>query len=183
MVVKKYSTRRLYDTDESRYVKLEDLAEAVKAGRELQVVDAQSGEDLTQGILLQLFVERDASAKLPSGVLARMLRLDEESLAEFLATWVGSSLASYLEMKERAGAVAAGNEDGAPVVPAAPAATGAEAAALSPDEWAETEGSSAGSRVRTRADASTDERVDALRQEVEELKDLIRQAAGKRDSA
>ncbi len=171
MVVKKYSTRRLYDTDQSRYVKLVDLAEAVRRGRELKVVDAESGEDLTQGVLLQLLLEREGIKELPSPVLERLLRLDERALREFFATWVGTALHSYLEQATPA--------------PAPVAETPAEserASDLSPDEWEKEDATGVGSRVRPRADASTDDQVEALRREVEELKDLIRGVA-RSDSA
>ena len=53
-IVKKYGNRRLYDTAESRYVTLEELAASVRAGAEVRVVDAQTGDDLTQTVLLQM---------------------------------------------------------------------------------------------------------------------------------
>lgn len=171
MVVKKYSTRRLYDTVQSRYVKLEDLAEAVRKGRELKVVDAQSGEDLTQGVLLQLLLEREGIRELPSPVLERLLRLDERSMREFFATWVGSALQSY--MAQRAPA---------PEPVAEPAAEPERATDLAPEEWAKEDATGVGSRVRPRADATTDDQVEALRREVAELKDLIRGVA-RSDSA
>ncbi len=46
-VIKKYSNRRLYDTAESRYITLDELAESIRRGAEVRVLDAQSGEDLT----------------------------------------------------------------------------------------------------------------------------------------
>ncbi|MBO6935922.1 MAG: polyhydroxyalkanoate synthesis regulator DNA-binding domain-containing protein [Deltaproteobacteria bacterium] len=172
MVVKKYSTRRLYDTEQSRYVKLVDLAEAVRQGRELKVVDAESGEDLTQGVLLQLLLEREGIKELPSPVLERLLRLDERALREFFATWVGTALHSYLEQRAPAPAPVAD----------APAPEPERASDLSPDEWEKEDAAGVGSRVRPRADASTDDQVEALRREVEELKDLIRGVA-RSDSA
>lgn len=57
VVVKKYGNRRLYDTSRSAYVNLEQVAELVKAGHEVQVVDAKTGEDLTQEVLLQVVME------------------------------------------------------------------------------------------------------------------------------
>ncbi len=49
MTVKKYSNRRLYDTSDSRYITLEDLAEKVRQGEDVRVVDAKTGEDLDEG--------------------------------------------------------------------------------------------------------------------------------------
>ena len=59
IVIKKYENRRMYDTSASRYVNLEDVAEMVRNGEELQVVDAKSGEDLTARVLTQIIVEED----------------------------------------------------------------------------------------------------------------------------
>jgi len=57
VVIKKYPNRRLYDTSASRYINLEDIAAFVREGRDLQVVDAQTGEDLTRVTLAQIIME------------------------------------------------------------------------------------------------------------------------------
>src|SRR4026207_94641 len=56
-VIKRYSNRKLYDTQESRYVTLEELEELIRAGREISVVDVSTGEDLTSGALAPLILE------------------------------------------------------------------------------------------------------------------------------
>jgi len=56
-VIKRYSNRKLYDTQESRYVTLEELEEMIRAGKELQVLDAATGEDLTSVTLAQILLE------------------------------------------------------------------------------------------------------------------------------
>ena len=63
VIIKKYENRRLYDTSNSRYVNLEDIAQMVREGTEVQVVDAATGEDLTRFVLTQIVVE---SAKAPN---------------------------------------------------------------------------------------------------------------------
>ena len=57
MLVKKYGNRRLYDTDQSRYITLEQLAESVRQGKDVRVVDARTGDDLTTATLAQIIVE------------------------------------------------------------------------------------------------------------------------------
>jgi len=66
VVIKKYGNRRLYDTAGSRYVNLDDLAALVRAGKEVRVVDAKTGRDLTRVILTQIITE-DAKDK-PTGL-------------------------------------------------------------------------------------------------------------------
>jgi len=72
IVIKKYGNRRLYDTSNSRYVNLEDIAVLVRNGKEVQVLDAKTGEDLTRVILTQIILE-DAKGQ-PSGLPLELLR-------------------------------------------------------------------------------------------------------------
>ena len=60
VVVKKYANRRLYNTETSSYVTLEDLAAMIRAGREFTVHDAKSGEDISRSVLTQIIVEEEA---------------------------------------------------------------------------------------------------------------------------
>ncbi len=62
VVIKKYENRRLYDTTNSRYVNLEEVAQLLQQGNDVQVIDASSGEDITRLILTQIIVE---DAKTP----------------------------------------------------------------------------------------------------------------------
>lgn len=62
VLIKKYENRRLYDTVNSRYVNLEDLAQMIRGGAEIQVVDAASGEDVTRLVLTQIIVEHAKTA-------------------------------------------------------------------------------------------------------------------------
>ena len=75
VVIKKYENRRLYDTTNSRYVNLEEVAQLLQAGNEVQVIDAVSGEDITRLILTQIIVE-DAKApdsSFPLDLLRQMV--------------------------------------------------------------------------------------------------------------
>jgi len=60
-VIKRYSNRKLYDTQESRYVTLEEIEEMIRTGKEISVVDAASGEDLTGVTLTQIILENQRS--------------------------------------------------------------------------------------------------------------------------
>jgi polyhydroxyalkanoate synthesis repressor PhaR len=101
-LVKKYGNRRLYDTELSRYVTLEELTEKVRAGHDVVVVDAKSGEDLTQATLLQIILETPASRLLPAPILARLIRMQDDALAEFFGRHVATALDLYLAARQGA---------------------------------------------------------------------------------
>ena len=70
IVIKKYENRRLYDTHNSRYVNLEGVAQMVRSGEDIQVVDSKTGEDVTRHVLTQIIVDgaRDPRAGTAAGV-------------------------------------------------------------------------------------------------------------------
>jgi polyhydroxyalkanoate synthesis repressor PhaR len=106
VIVKKYSNRRLYDTSDSRYITLEELAEKIRTGSDPQVVDAKSGEDLTQATLTQIIIESRGGAKLlPVPLLVQLIRLGDLALAEFLGRYLSWALDLYLHMKQGAQAL------------------------------------------------------------------------------
>jgi polyhydroxyalkanoate synthesis repressor PhaR len=100
VLIKKYGNRRLYDTGDSRYVTLEELAAKIRGGADLRVVDAQTGEDLTQATFVQVVLETGNAAKfLPVQLLTQMIRLSDDSLAEFFSRYVTNALDLYLQAK------------------------------------------------------------------------------------
>ncbi len=78
-VIKRYSNRKLYDTQESRYVTLEEIEEMIRTGREISVVDAASGEDLTSVTLTQIILENERTrrASLPAAFLHQLIKHGE----------------------------------------------------------------------------------------------------------
>ena len=78
-VIKRYSNRKLYDTQESRYVTLEEIEEMIRGGKEISVVDASTGEDLTSVTLAQIILEneRNRRAVLPSAFLHQLVKHGE----------------------------------------------------------------------------------------------------------
>src|SRR5436190_2873695 len=100
IVIKKYGNRRLYDTDESRYITLDELAAKIRTGADMRIVDAQTGEDLTQATLTQIVLETGNAAKfLPVQLLTQMIRLSDDALAEFFSRYVTGALDVYLQAK------------------------------------------------------------------------------------
>lgn len=76
LLIKRYASRRLYNTETSDYVTLEDIAGFIRAGREVQIVDLKSGDDLTRQYLLQIIAEHESRGEniLPVNVLNDLVR-------------------------------------------------------------------------------------------------------------
>ena len=76
LLIKRYASRRLYNTETSDYVTLEDIATFIRAGREVQIIDLKSGDDLTRQYLLQIVAEHESRGNtvLPTNVLTDLVR-------------------------------------------------------------------------------------------------------------
>ena len=96
LLIKRYASRRLYNTETSDYVTLEDIAGFIRAGREVQIVDLKSGDDLTRQYLLQIIAEHESKGEsvLPTDVLTDLVR----SYTTQAATVVPQFLAASFEM-------------------------------------------------------------------------------------
>src|SRR5262245_48239424 len=92
-VIKRYSNRKLYDTQESRYVTLEEIEEMIRGGREISVVDASSGEDLTSVTLTQIILEHERNHRgtLPTNFLHQLIK-HGEAWQDFVQRSMRSSL-------------------------------------------------------------------------------------------
>jgi polyhydroxyalkanoate synthesis repressor PhaR len=106
VIVKKYSNRRLYDTEASTYITLEELADRIRKGADVRVLDAKTNEDLTQQTLAQIIMEsRGAARLLPVPLLVQLVRMGDDALAEFLGRYLSSALDLYLQAKHGAQAI------------------------------------------------------------------------------
>jgi polyhydroxyalkanoate synthesis repressor PhaR len=96
LLIKRYASRRLYNTETSDYVTLEDIAGFIREGREVQIVDLKSGDDLTRQYLLQIVAEHESKGEsvLPVDVLTDLVR----SYASGMQSVVPQFLASSFEM-------------------------------------------------------------------------------------
>ena len=76
LLIKRYASRRLYNTETSDYVTLEDIATFIREGREVQIVDLKSGDDLTRQYLLQIVADHESKGEnvLPLQVLTDLVR-------------------------------------------------------------------------------------------------------------
>jgi polyhydroxyalkanoate synthesis repressor PhaR len=102
-VIKRYSNRKLYDTQESRYVTLEELEELIRAGREISVVDVSTGEDLTSVTLAQIILEneRNHRATLPTAFLHQLIK-HGEAWQDFVQKSLRSSLEGLMTSQREA---------------------------------------------------------------------------------
>ncbi|GMU58624.1 MAG: hypothetical protein AMXMBFR34_03870 [Myxococcaceae bacterium] len=88
-VIKRYTNRKLYDTVESRYVTLDEIAEMVKQGVEVKIVDNRTKEDLTSVTLAQIvFEEEKKKNQMPLSVLREIIRRPGDSITDFISTQV-----------------------------------------------------------------------------------------------
>jgi polyhydroxyalkanoate synthesis repressor PhaR len=102
VIIRKYANRRLYDTSSRRYVNLEDVAALIRQGLEVQVVDAQTGEDLTRVILTQIIVE-DAKGQptgLPLELLRQLIVASDRAGQEFIMWYLKSAFDAYHKVQE-----------------------------------------------------------------------------------
>ena len=76
LLIKRYASRRLYNTETSDYVTLDDIARFIREGREVQIVDLKSGDDLTRQYLLQIIADHESQGEnvLPISVLTDLVR-------------------------------------------------------------------------------------------------------------
>jgi polyhydroxyalkanoate synthesis repressor PhaR len=92
-VIKKYPNRRLYDTDESRYITLADVKDLVVKKVEFVVVDKKSGDDITRSILLQVISEQEqqGEAIMSQDFLSQVIRSYGKVVPGFMANYLEQS--------------------------------------------------------------------------------------------
>ena len=103
VVVKKYANRRLYNTETSSYVTLEDLAVMVRGGRDFTVFDAKSGEDITRSVLTQIIVEEESKGRnlLPESFLRHLIGFYGDSLQTVLPRYLELAMAGFARQQEQ----------------------------------------------------------------------------------
>ena len=98
VTIKKYANRRLYDTESSAYITLDRLAAMVREGREFEVVDAKTGEDITRQVLTQIIVDeesRGGSTMLPINFLKQLIGLYGGSMQNFVPQYLEAAMDSF----------------------------------------------------------------------------------------
>jgi polyhydroxyalkanoate synthesis repressor PhaR len=82
-LIKRYGSRKLYDTEESRYVSLDELAAWIRGGQQIRVIDNKTSDDVTSQTLTQIISEegRKGTALLPNELLHELIRIGEEAVS------------------------------------------------------------------------------------------------------
>jgi len=166
VVIRKYGNRRLYDSSSSQYVNLDDIAKFIREGKDVKVIDAKTGRDLTRVTITQIITE-DAKNKptgLPLELLRQLVLASDEVRQEFLMWYLKSAFDTYEKVRDsvqsRLGEV--------------------QSAILSPvDMMKKVLGATASSPAQTQVEAE----LDTLRRQVAELRaQLERTKRGKRSA-
>lgn len=97
IIIKKYANRRLYNTDTSSYITLDDLAKMVRENIDFNVLDAKSGDDITHTILTQIIVEEEShgSQMLPVSFLRDLIGMYGNSMQAMMPSYLEASMANF----------------------------------------------------------------------------------------
>jgi polyhydroxyalkanoate synthesis repressor PhaR len=101
-VIKKYPNRRLYDTERSCYITVDDVRKLIVDGVEFQVRDADSDADITRSILIQIITEHESgkSATFSTEMLAQIIRLSNDAAQETFSRYLDQSMRLFLEQQQ-----------------------------------------------------------------------------------
>ena len=102
-IIKKYPNRRLYDTEISSYITIEDVRQLIVDGEEFEVLDAKSGEDLTRQVLLQIISEQEQDGQpiLSTELLSQIIRFYGDSLQGFMGSYLERSMKTFLDQQQQ----------------------------------------------------------------------------------
>lgn len=93
IIIKKYSNRRLYDTDRSRYITVADVRDLVVKCVDFRIVDANTNEDITHSVLLQIILEQEHHGEsiFTPEILSKIIRFYDNSLQEIFTSYLDQS--------------------------------------------------------------------------------------------
>ena len=102
-IIKKYPNRRLYDTEISSYITIEDVRQLIVDGESFEVRDAKTGDDLTRQVLLQIITEheQDGQPMLSTQLLTQLIRFYGDSLQGFMGNYLERSMQVFLEQQQQ----------------------------------------------------------------------------------
>jgi len=103
VVVKKYANRRLYNTESSSYITLDNLADMVRVGRDFVVYDARTGDDITRGVLTQIIVEEESKGRalLPTAFLRQLIGFYGDSLGGIVPRYLEHTMSAIARQQEQ----------------------------------------------------------------------------------
>ena len=99
VIIKKYANRRLYNTESSSYITLDHLAAMTRQGRDFQVFDARSGDDITRSVLTQIVMDEEAGGQtmLPVPFLRQIIAMYGDSMQGMVPHYLEASMAAFSE--------------------------------------------------------------------------------------
>ncbi len=102
-IIKKYPNRRLYDTEISSYITVEDVRQLIMDGDEFEVRDAKTGEDLTRQVLLQIIAEQEQGGEpvLSTQLLSQIIRFYGDSMQGFIGNYLDRSMQLFMEQQHQ----------------------------------------------------------------------------------
>lgn len=102
-VIKKYPNRRLYDTEKSIYITVSDVLKLIRQGVEFKVVDAESGEDITRSVLVQIITEQEGGAApiFTTEMLTRIIRVYDDASQNLFGEFLDRTLKMFGEQQKR----------------------------------------------------------------------------------
>ena len=102
-IIKKYPNRRLYDTEISSYITIEDVRQLIVDGEDFEVRDARSGDNLTRQVMLQIIAEheQDGEPVLSTQLLSQIIRFYGDSLQGFMGSYLERSMQVFLDQQQQ----------------------------------------------------------------------------------
>lgn len=99
IIIKKYANRRLYNTQSSSYITLEDLAKMTRDGVDFEVKDAKTGDDITRAILTQIIMEAESGGApmLPISFLRQIIGMYGNSMQSVMPTYLETAMQNFRE--------------------------------------------------------------------------------------
>jgi polyhydroxyalkanoate synthesis repressor PhaR len=102
-IIKKYPNRRLYDTEISSYITIEDVRQLIVDGEDFEVRDAKTGDDLTRAVLLQIITEQEQDGEpiLSTQLLSHIIRFYGDSMQGFMGNYLERSITLFMEQQQQ----------------------------------------------------------------------------------
>lgn len=101
-IIKKYANRRLYDTEDSRYVTLKDIKKIIALGSDVTILDDTSGQDITRALLLQIVSEQELGGTplLNEAVLNQLIRFYGHPMQDMMSGFIANSIKTFVNQQE-----------------------------------------------------------------------------------
>ncbi len=178
LLIKRYASRRLYNTETSDYVTLEDIAGFIRAGRDVKIVDLKSGDDLTRQYLLQIVAEHESKGEsvLPIEVLTDLVRSYTTQAHSIVPQFLQMSFDMLRESQSKMMGAAMNPMSAMPGYEAMQAQQKAIMKAIT-GKWAESEGAAPDDTPAGAAEARTPAQqsdLDDIRRQLTEMQEMLR---------